>query len=115
MASSPSDNVYMYPDPSLLGRLPLQQLAARAAARATALAAPVVAPPPQVTAPATISTTPAPSPAPIVGPVPTQRPSAAGLQPFPTLGPRLQAPVELTHGAQIAKWNRKLACNDPRT
>ena len=110
MASFPVDDDYMYPDPSLLGQLPPQQLLA---ARATALAAPVVAAPPQVTAPATISTAPAPQLAPVVGPVPTSRLSAAGLKRFPALAPGLQPPVELTDGASIAKWNHNLRRNDP--
>ena len=110
MASSSFDNAFIYPDPSLLGQLPPEQMLA---ARARALAAPVVATLPQLTAPATISTAPAPPLAPIVGSVPASPPSAAGLQRFPKLVPGLRPPVELTYGASIAKWNHKLRRNDP--
>ena len=110
MASSSFDDAFIYPDPSLLGQLPPEQLLA---ARASALAAPVVASPPQFTAPATISPAPALPLAPVDGPVPASPPSAAGLQRFPKLVPGLRPPVELTDGASIAKWNHNLRRNDP--
>ena len=111
MSSSSVDGVFCYPDPSLLGRLPPEMLAARA--RALAAPIPATPAPSQVTAPAIISTAPAPSTAPVIGPVPPPRLSAAGGQRFPALVPGLQAPVEITDGFSIAKWDRCVRRNYP--
>lgn len=107
MASSPPDNLFVYPNPSLLGlRFPPQQdtyigttLPLRPETPATPSVATLASPfpldpallvrpgpiPSQVPAPDPIFAAPAPPPGPIAGPVTAPRLSAAGLQPFPAL------------------------------
>lgn len=100
-------------DPALLQND--RQAAAHAAGVATSTMVPATAStsipspaPPAVPVPALIVGGPAPAQAPIPGPVPTMRPSARGLRPFPELIPGLQAPIELTNARDTTHWNNRL-------
>lgn len=124
MSSSPPNENFTYPDPSLYGRTQLRTTPYHHQYVLTDSPSVLANPPIATTPPAPFALDPAlygpvtaRVPAPAAPPTPqpnvsAMRPSAAGRQPFPKLSLGLLAPVELTR-ADVLSWNEHLRGNDP--